>query len=180
MAGYQSYNDAAKKILEENKYMVLSTSDLDKAPWGSVVFYAYGKNHEFYFFSAVDSRHAKNISANPKIAFVIFDSKQKMGVAESIQAEGKASFVSSDAVLREVLKTYKDIRPSGVSDSELKRVIKTYTMRQFPDSKMDPLKRYPPEEFSEAAELRFYKIKVTKLFLSGTMNRRTEIDLERI
>ena len=160
MPGYQSYNDAAKKIIEENKYMALSTCDLDKNPWGSTVFYAYDKSFDFYFMSAIDSRHAENININPKVAFVIFDSSQPMGRAESIQAEGKAVLVSAAA--------------------ELKEVIRIYGARQFPRAKIDPLRRYPPEEFSEAAELRFYRIRLANVYISGTLNRRTEIDTARM
>lgn len=160
MAAAKSHEDSAREILEGNRYMVLSTSDLDRSPWAAVVYYAYSSKYEFYFLSAMDARHSENISANPKVSFVIFDSNQPMGRAESIQAEGTATLMPFNEALKEAIKIYSE--------------------KQFPDSKMDPLKRYPPSELAGTSSLRFYRIKVKEMYISGTKNRRYLLDLKLI
>lgn len=157
MAAANGYEDSARRILEGNRFMVLSTCDLDKRPWAATVYYAYSSKYEFFFLSALDSRHSKNVSQNPKVAFVVFDSTQPMGKAESVQAEGTATLIPFTEALKDA--------------------IRIYSAKQFPDSKMDPLKRYQPSELAESA-LRFYRIKVSEMFLSGTKYRRYPLDLK--
>ena len=55
--------------------------------------YTYDKDFNIYFLSAIDSRHAEDIIANPNVSFSVFDSRQPVGESDAIQAEGKASLV---------------------------------------------------------------------------------------
>jgi nitroimidazol reductase NimA-like FMN-containing flavoprotein (pyridoxamine 5'-phosphate oxidase superfamily) len=155
MEKYSSYNDKARKILQENKYMALATTDKDGKPWAAVVFYAYDADYSFYFLSATDSRHGKNISENPYVAAVIFDSKQKLRANSDVQFEGKASMVG---------------------EGELVKVINTYSDRLFPKSKTTPTERYDPRNYSEPSEFRFFKIDIKAIYTLGP-DRRVEVSL---
>jgi uncharacterized protein YhbP (UPF0306 family) len=155
----ESYEDEAKRIIDTNRYMVLATSGNSGDPWAAVVFYTFDKKYNFYFLSAVDAKHSTNIAENPNIAFVIFDANQLMGYSESVQAECSVSFVK---------------------ESELETVIKLYADRAFHDSKIKALERYKPENYGKSAEFRFYKAEVKKLYITGTVDRRTEIDLKEL
>ncbi len=170
MAGYRSFEEKAVKIIQQNNYMTIATSSKKGGIWAAVVSYVYDKNYNFYFLSAIDSRHAENIIENPEIALEIFDSKQKIGSAEGVQAEGDARFVP---------------------DGELESAIKLYAKRFFNDSETRAIERYPPEDYGEAAEFRFFKIKVSMLFATDggvpgeesympSNERRVEIDLKKL
>lgn len=159
MEGYRPLTKAAKEIMERNKYMAIATIDANKKPWVATVFYAYGKDYTFYFLSPIDSRHAENIRKSPDVSFAIFDSRQPLGESIGIQAEGTASIVQ---------------------EKKLEEAIEVYANRLDPDSDIPPTKRYPPEDYSGAAEFRFFKIVVSKMYLTGTVNRRTEVDLSEV
>jgi uncharacterized protein YhbP (UPF0306 family) len=156
MSEYTTYKDKALHIIKHNKYMVLATADRDKKPWTAVVFYAYDADYNFYFLSAIDSLHAKNILKNHAVAFAIYDSTQKIGQSEGVQAGGRAYEVGRD---------------------DAKRVIGIYAKRLFPSSDMPATKRYTPEEYSKPAEFRFFKIVTDRLFTTGE-DRRVEIDFK--
>ncbi len=155
----ESYDDEAKRIIDTNRYMVLATSGNSGDPWAAVVFYTFDKKYNFYFLSAVDSRHSKNIAENQNIAFVIFDATQPMGYSESVQAECIVSFVK---------------------ENELETIIKLYADRAFPDSKIKAIERYRPDSYGKTAEFRFYKVEVKKLYITGTIDRRTEIEVRKL
>lgn len=90
------YTTILEQILTENKYLSLATSDKNALPWASPVAYQFD-NHEnaFYFISSPDSRHIKNISENPAVAFSIYNSSQIAGTAFGIQGSGTATRVDS-------------------------------------------------------------------------------------
>jgi uncharacterized protein YhbP (UPF0306 family) len=152
---YKSYEDKAESIIKHNMYMSISTCDMENKPWVATVFYVHDKNYNFYFLSAVDSRHAKDLLANPNVAFSIFNSGQPIGISDGVQGEGVASLVD-----------LKDI----------KKIIELYAEKAFPKSTITPTMRYNPEYFSGDAEFRFFKITVFKLFTTGP-ERRVEVDL---
>jgi len=155
MAKYGNYGEMAKAIIKENKYMVIATSDKSGRPWANPVFYAYDDKYDFYFLSAIDSVHAKNIIANFKVSIVIFDSKQKVGSSEAVQIEGSASIVKKE---------------------NLERVIRIYSENLFPSSKMEHTERYNPKDYDEPSEFRFFKVTPAKIYVTG-VDRRVEVDL---
>ena len=65
-------------------------------PWAATVFYA-SDDLRLYFFSAPDSRHAQNLSANPRIAVTIQEDYKDWRKIKGIQMEGKVAPV--DGVL---------------------------------------------------------------------------------
>ncbi len=167
---YGSYESRAKSMIDGNNYMVTATSDGKNDVWAATVSYVCDKEYNFYFLSAIDSRHAENISKNPNIAFQIFDSTQGIGSSDGIQAEGEAELVE---------------------EAELPGVIELYVGKFFPESRMPPTQRYPPENYGGASEFRFFKVTVSALYITGggisdqraiapNNERRVEIDLKKL
>lgn len=154
---YKSYDEKAHTIIKDNNYMSLASSSKEGKPWVVAVFYSCDKDYNFYFLSAVDSKHAKQMLANPNVAFVIFDSGQKIGESDAVEVEGVVSVVGED---------------------EIKKVIEVYVKKLFPSSDMPPTTRYNPSEYIEPSEFRFFKIKPGKMYTTGE-DRRTEVDLKK-
>ncbi len=153
---FKSYDQKARFIIEHNNYAVVSTSDKSGAPWGAVVFYAPDQNYNFYFISAIDSLHAKNIKENPEVAMVIFDSRTPIGSYDEVQLTGKASIVE----------------PEGV-----KAAISVYKEKLFAHSRNSESEPYSPGEYMAPAEFRFFKVVPKNVYTTG-INRRTEVNLK--
>lgn len=154
---FLSYAEKAKYIIDNQNYMVLATSDKHSKPWASPLFYVYDNSYNFYFLSAIDSRHIENLMANPEVGIAIFDSSQKIGSSDGLQMEGKASMIGKD---------------------DVKKVIGLYSERLFPNSKITPEERYNPEQYVEPAEFRFFKVVPTTVYVTG-VDRRDEVDLKQ-
>ena len=151
------YNEKAKEIIRWNKYMILATCDKGASPWASPVFYAYDKGYNFYFLSAIDSRHAENIVQNPKISVSIFDSNQRVGLSDGIQMEGDVEILE---------------------ERDVEQTIELYSKRLFPESNMKGAERYNPKDYSESAEFRFFKITPSKIYVTG-VDRRVEVNITK-
>ncbi|MCL4365342.1 MAG: pyridoxamine 5'-phosphate oxidase family protein [Candidatus Marsarchaeota archaeon] len=135
--------------------MVVGTSTKDGNPWVAPVLFVYDKDYTIYFLSAVDARHSKNLLENANVSISIFDSGQKMGTDNGIQAVGKVSLVEKE---------------------EIRKVITLYCKKLFPDSEMEPTKRYVPEEYLGASEFRFFRIKLTDTYVTGE-DRHVKVEL---
>ncbi len=150
---FSGYEEKARQIIEENNYMVLATSDTEATPWAATVFYACSNDYRFYFLSAIDSRHAENITANPKVAIAIFDSRQKMGRTDGIEIEARVSVVKKE----------------GITEA-----ITLYSKKVFPRSDMPPTDRYIPSQYLPPSEFRFFEAVPSKIFVTG-VDRRVEV-----
>lgn len=152
---YSAYEEKAKKILDNCTYMVVGTSTRGGKPWVAPVLFVHDNEFDIYFLSAVDALHSRNMLENADVSISIFDSRQKIGISEGIQAEGKASLVEK---------------------GEIKKAITLYCEKVFPDSDIDPAKRYVPDEYLGGAELRFFKIRLAAIYLTGD-ERRVKVEL---
>lgn len=66
------YNIAViKKILEENKQMVLATVTPEGEPWITPLFFSYTEYCTLYWTSAKDAKHSRNLAQNAKAAVTI-------------------------------------------------------------------------------------------------------------
>jgi len=152
---FKTYSEKGRHIISDNRYMVVATSDKKAKPWAAPVFFAYDSKYNFYFLSAVDSRHAENISENPNVSIVIYDSTSEIGLSDGVQIEAKASMVD---------------------EKDVARVIKIYCDRLFPNSDVPATQRYKPEQYSGASEFRFFKVQVVQTYVTG-VDRRMDVDL---
>jgi nitroimidazol reductase NimA-like FMN-containing flavoprotein (pyridoxamine 5'-phosphate oxidase superfamily) len=64
----------ARAIIDANLYLTLGTADPDGHPWTSPVCYASAGDREFYWVSAPDAQHSRNLAERPQVSMVIFDS----------------------------------------------------------------------------------------------------------
>ncbi len=155
MSEKNAHAQEAKDIIDNNSYMVICTATADGKPWGVPVFFAFSPNYKsFYFISAIDSRHAENMDANPMVSMVIFDSSSPIGSSEGVEIEGSVYVVGS----------------AGIKDA-----INIYSERLSRISKSDSVK-YDPDQYLSPAEFRFFEVKVQKIYVSGE-ERRVEVDL---
>lgn len=67
--------DFIEALIKRNRYLVLSSTD-GNTPWVAPLEYMTDDDFNFYFFSTEDSRHARDIEMNEKVAIAIFDSDQ--------------------------------------------------------------------------------------------------------
>ena len=79
--------------MESHNTMTLGTCH-EKIPWAATVFYA-SDGLRLYFFSAPDSRHCQNLTANPQVAVTIQEDYKDWRKIKGIQLEGKVVLVDS-------------------------------------------------------------------------------------
>ena len=84
------------RIIASNIYCTLSTCSVDCMPWASPVFFAFDDALNFYWSSAIASKHSQNLYSNVgRIAIAIFDSSPLDGIAEGVYFSGTAAEVKS-------------------------------------------------------------------------------------
>ncbi len=157
MEYFRSYKDKAKHIIEHNLYMSLSTSDKDGRPWVATVLYVFDKKYDFYFVSAIDSLHAKNIIANYNVAFSIYNSNQPIGSMEEVQAIGIAKPVEGNGIYKAMALYAQKLSPAFT----IAKISYNWNAINY---------KYP-------SEFRFFKISPSKIFTTGGENRRVEVEL---
>jgi uncharacterized protein YhbP (UPF0306 family) len=74
----------ARRIIDENLYMVLGTADGSGRPWATPVYYASSGYREFFWVSSPDATHSRNIGVRPQVAIVIFDSRASIGTGQGV------------------------------------------------------------------------------------------------
>lgn len=77
------------RILNNVIYCSLSTCSADGFPWVSPVFYAFDKQVNLYWSSAIESKHSQNIyNNNGKAAIAIYNSSTEEGTVEGLYFYG--------------------------------------------------------------------------------------------
>lgn len=77
-------------ILFESSFMTLATADGETVPWAAPVEFACDEDLRFYWLSMVGARHSRNVRANPRAAFSIYDCTQTPAVnaVQGLYGEG--------------------------------------------------------------------------------------------
>jgi hypothetical protein len=88
----------ARAIIDVNLYMVLGTADASGEPWVSPVYYAPAGYREFFWISAPDARHSRNIAARREVGIVVFDSSVPIDTGQGVYMTARAELVESDDV----------------------------------------------------------------------------------
>jgi nitroimidazol reductase NimA-like FMN-containing flavoprotein (pyridoxamine 5'-phosphate oxidase superfamily) len=65
----------ARAVIDANLYLTLGTADADGTPWVSPVYFATADYAQFYWVSAGDAKHSRNIARRPQVSIVVFDSQ---------------------------------------------------------------------------------------------------------
>lgn len=93
-----TFSEIARHILEDNIYLALATTSSSGKPWITPLFYAYDRVYQFYWSSAKESRHSKNILLSRDAAATVFDSQKPWGVGNAVFMEGQAREASEEEV----------------------------------------------------------------------------------
>ena len=81
--------ETARSIMENNIYCNLSTCSPDGYPWSSPVFFAYDRQWNIYWCSAVVSQHSQNIYQNQgRVAISIFNSNVREATGKGLYFSG--------------------------------------------------------------------------------------------
>jgi len=155
-----NYIEKTLKIISENNYLALATAGKSGKPWVATVFYAFDDKCNFYFFSAKDSLHAKQIRENPSAAVSIFNSMLPPDKVDGVQIECKAE-------------------QARIVD--LPHLISVYYHRRFPNGEERAKHQHVPMDFRGIALRRFFKLIPLKVYTLDPnvteVDRRVEVDL---
>lgn len=80
----------ARAIIDANLYVVLGTTGRDSVPWISPVFYAARDYTEFYWVSAPETDHSRNLADQPLVSLVVFDSSVPPGTGQAVYMSATA------------------------------------------------------------------------------------------
>ncbi len=58
--------DMARRVLDQNRYMVLGTSEADHRPRVSPVFFTHDRYRTLYWVSSPDAQHSRNLAEPPR------------------------------------------------------------------------------------------------------------------
>lgn len=86
-----------QKLVEESRYMVLSTVDDAGNPHTSPVFYQFGPGGCFYWLSTMDAAHSRNILRNGRVSGVIMDTSHRQGTGYALYFMGRAELFHKPA-----------------------------------------------------------------------------------
>ncbi|MEQ4203922.1 pyridoxamine 5'-phosphate oxidase family protein [Actinopolymorpha sp. B17G11] len=100
----------AQAIIDTNLYLTLGTVDAAGRPWTSPVYFASAGGREFYWLSATDAQHSRNLAERPQVSIVIFDSTVAPYHGRAVYAAGEARELSGSDLDR-ALEIYP--RPDG-------------------------------------------------------------------
>jgi uncharacterized protein YhbP (UPF0306 family) len=104
-------NKRIKECLNSTNIAVLATRN-NESTWATPVYFCYDNKFNFYFLSAGETRHMKDIRDDPRVGIAIFTPPQFSGIYQiGLQVEGVAAEVP-DEQIEEVYKMRK-IRISG-------------------------------------------------------------------
>jgi hypothetical protein len=92
--------DHARHLLEVNDYLTLGTADAHGLPWTSPVFFSSTEQWEFYWTSATDARHSRNLAARQDVSLVVFDSSVPPFHGRAVYAVGVARALTDDELER--------------------------------------------------------------------------------
>jgi hypothetical protein len=108
----------ARSLLDANRYLTLGTADPDGRPWTTPVYFAAAGEREFYWLSAADARHSRNLAGRPQVSIVVFDSSVAPYHGRAVYAVAEASELTGDDLDRG-LEVYPG--PSGRGGSPVAR-----------------------------------------------------------
>jgi hypothetical protein len=98
--------------------------------------YAADYQDNFYWVSAAEAVHSRNIELNPRIALVVFDSIPEYGKAQALYCKARAGSLTGDA---------------------LSAGCETFYKMRYPDPAQRKEKGRGPEDFSGDSPRRMYR-----------------------
>lgn len=86
----------ARRVIDTNLYLMLGTLNPDGSPRLSPVFYTAARYTDFYWLSAPQAQHSRNLVERPQVQIVIFDSTAQIGHGEAVYVSATAAAVADD------------------------------------------------------------------------------------
>jgi hypothetical protein len=90
----------ARAIIDANLYLVLATADATGRPWSSPVYFAHHGYAGFFWVSAPEAMHSRNIAARPQVGIAIFDSHAPIRTGQGVYISAIAEHVGGDDLTR--------------------------------------------------------------------------------
>ena len=85
----QTFEEKAKKIIQDNLYITIATASNNGEPWVSPLYCAFDNKYNFYWISPHKTKHQQFVKENNRVAFVLFDSSMPEGTGEGVYGIGK-------------------------------------------------------------------------------------------
>lgn len=111
----------ARALVADNSYLTLATADAAGVPWATPVWFAARGLYEFVWGSKPGARHSCNLTENPRVGLVIFDSSRQAGAGSALYIDADADLVHDD-LFEGLLALYNDrsvalgLEPWGAAD----------------------------------------------------------------
>ena len=86
----------ALEVVEAERYLVLATVSPEGVPWSSPVWFAHDGLAAFYWISRPHRTHSVNITHQPRVGFVVFDSRQPAGTGLAVYAAADVGVAADD------------------------------------------------------------------------------------
>ncbi len=157
--------ELTRNIIKENRFFSLATSNSSGEIWATPLSYAFDVDYNFYFVTAIDSKHIEHIKENPYVAFTIFDSTRRVSEVDGLQIKGLVGEVEKE---------------------KLPEIVNIYYAHVFPD----PIERKEweaePENFmkNDFPVYRFFQVLPLEIYKRDTINtdcdRRVQIDINKL
>lgn len=112
--------DDVLDVLEANFHCVIASSSPSGEPWVSPVFFNYTRELHIVFESARDSRHARLLAENPRVAIVVADLQHK-GSPRGVYLECAAREVTPEELPRAL-----DVFLHGPHEKHIERTPEDY------------------------------------------------------
>ena len=100
----------ARDVIAANRYFVLGTSHPGGHPRVSPVYFNHHEHRAFYWVSAPNSQHSRNLAADPRLNAVVFDSSVPPPETRAVYLTGTAAEVSEADLSEEVPRAFLQVR----------------------------------------------------------------------
>ncbi|HZD67550.1 MAG TPA: pyridoxamine 5'-phosphate oxidase family protein [Actinomycetes bacterium] len=154
--GEPSSGAVARRIIDDNQYMVLATADQAGRPWASPVYFANSGYTEFFWVSSPQATHSRNIAVRPQVGIAIFDSRVPIGTGQGV---------------------YMTAEAEEVTGAEVARGIEVFSRRSLAHGGV----AWTPEDVGEATGMRLYRARAAEhsiLAKDGHPDHRIQADPE--
>lgn len=112
------------KFVSGNGIMTLATSE-NNSPWVCTVYYGHDKDMNLYIVTDTASVHGKHLAKNPKVAFNIFDSHQKITKPKKgVQGKGVCKIVKNRVEIAKARLLWHKANPGIEAKITLKDLLK--------------------------------------------------------
>jgi nitroimidazol reductase NimA-like FMN-containing flavoprotein (pyridoxamine 5'-phosphate oxidase superfamily) len=147
VADLAQFLDRSRRIVADNRYLTLATADREGRPWATPVWFAAEGLHTFCWVSRPGARHSLNITVQPRVAFVVYDSTV-------LSSDGAAVYVEAEA--------------AEVTADERAAVLAVYNRRSVAQG----MAEWTDESVTGPAQFRLYRAIATKVYVLDDHDRR--------